>query len=61
MAAFVKVATSGELAPGQAKKVEVDGKTIALFNLEGTYHAIDYTLNPARSRAPHAAKLAKAS
>jgi len=40
MAAFVKVATSGELAPGQAKKAEVVGKTIALFNLGGTYHAI---------------------
>jgi len=43
MAAFVRVATTSELVPGQAKKVEVDGKTIALFNLEGTYHAIDDT------------------
>lgn len=43
MAKFVKVATTGELAPGQAKKVEVEGKTIALFNLEGSYHAIDDT------------------
>ncbi len=29
MAAFIKVATTNELAPGQAKKVEVNGKTIA--------------------------------
>jgi nitrite reductase/ring-hydroxylating ferredoxin subunit len=43
MARFVKVATTGELAPGQAKKVELEGKTIALFNLEGSYHAIDDT------------------
>lgn len=43
MAQFVKVATTGELAPGQAKKVDVDGKVIALFNLEGSYHAIDDT------------------
>jgi nitrite reductase/ring-hydroxylating ferredoxin subunit len=43
MTRFVKVATTSELAPGQAKKVEVDGKTIALFNLEGGYHAIDDT------------------
>ena len=43
MAKFVKVATTSDLAPGQAKKVEVDGKVIALFNLEGGYHAIDDT------------------
>ena len=43
MSKFVKVATTNELAPGQAKKVEVDGKVIALFALEGGYHAIDDT------------------
>lgn len=43
MAAFVKVATTSELAPGQAKRVEVQGKAIALFNLGGSYHAIDDT------------------
>ncbi len=43
MAKFVKVTTTGELAPGQAKKVDVDGKVIALFNLEGGYYAIDDT------------------
>ncbi len=41
MGRFVKVATIGELAPGQAKKVQVDGKILALFNLGGSYHAID--------------------
>lgn len=43
MAKFVKVATTGELASTQAKKVEVDGKVIALFNLEEGYYAIDDT------------------
>ncbi|MDD5559510.1 non-heme iron oxygenase ferredoxin subunit [Candidatus Methylomirabilis sp.] len=43
MASFVKVATTGELGPGQTKKVEVDGKTIALFEIGGSYHAIDDT------------------
>jgi nitrite reductase/ring-hydroxylating ferredoxin subunit len=43
MAGFVKVATTGDLAPGQAKQVQVDGKAIALFNLGGTYYAIDNT------------------
>ena len=43
MTVFVKVATTGELAPGQAKKVEAGGKTIALFNVGGCFHAIDDT------------------
>lgn len=43
MAVFVKVATTGELIPGQAKQVEAGGKTIALFNVGGSYHAIDDT------------------
>jgi len=40
MAGFVKVATTGDLAPGQGKMVEVNGKKIALFNLEGSFYAI---------------------
>ena len=43
MGAFIKVATTGELAPGRAKRVDVQGKPIALFNLGGTYHAVDDT------------------
>lgn len=43
MAGFVKVATTGDLAPGRGKMVEVDGKKIALFNLEGSFYAIDDT------------------
>lgn len=43
MAGFVKVAKTGDLASGQAKMVEVGGKKIALFNVEGTYCAIDDT------------------
>jgi len=41
MAEFVKVATTGEIAPGQGKIVEVQGKEIALFNVGGEYFAID--------------------
>jgi nitrite reductase/ring-hydroxylating ferredoxin subunit len=41
MAQFVKVASAGELASGSAKQVEVNGKTIALFNLGGNYYALD--------------------
>jgi nitrite reductase/ring-hydroxylating ferredoxin subunit len=43
MAGYMKVAEAGDLAPGEAKKVEVAGKTIALFNIDGGYHAIDDT------------------
>jgi nitrite reductase/ring-hydroxylating ferredoxin subunit len=43
MGAFIKVATAGELAPGQAKRVEALGKHLALFNLGGTYYAIEDT------------------
>jgi 3-phenylpropionate/trans-cinnamate dioxygenase ferredoxin component len=41
MVEFVKVATTGEIAPGQGKIVEVQGKEIALFNVGGAYFAID--------------------
>jgi nitrite reductase/ring-hydroxylating ferredoxin subunit len=43
MAEFVKVASVFELAPGSAKAIEVMGKTIALFNVEGTIYATDNT------------------
>ena len=38
---LVKVATIDEILPGQAKLVEVDGNEIAIFNLAGSFHAID--------------------
>src|SRR5438094_7925963 len=37
----VKVAAVGDLATGEGKVVEVEGKTLALFNVGGTYYAID--------------------
>jgi nitrite reductase (NADH) small subunit len=43
MPRFVTVATTDELAPGGTKQVQVDEKTLALFNLAGTYYAIDDT------------------
>ena len=43
MAEFVKVAKASEIAPGEARAVEAGGKRIAIFNVEGTYHAIDDT------------------
>ncbi len=43
MAGFVKVAKIQDVAPGQGRMVEVNGKTIAVFNVGGTYYAIDDT------------------
>jgi nitrite reductase/ring-hydroxylating ferredoxin subunit len=40
---FVKVASTTDVAPGTGKCVEVDGKQIALFNVDGAFHAIDNT------------------
>ena len=41
MANFVKVAQLNEVPAGQGKCVEVEGKRIALFNIDGTVYAID--------------------
>jgi nitrite reductase (NADH) small subunit len=43
MADFVKVAKAGEVTPGQGKMVEISGKKIALFNIDGALYAIDDT------------------
>jgi 3-phenylpropionate/trans-cinnamate dioxygenase ferredoxin subunit len=40
MSEYVKVAVRGELPPGGKKLVEIDGRAIALFNVDGSYHAI---------------------
>ncbi len=37
----IRVAETEEIAPGTAKQVTVDGKKIALFNLNGGFYAID--------------------
>lgn len=41
--AFVKVATVQEVPPGKSKQAKVGGKTLAIFNVNGTFHAIDDT------------------
>ena len=41
MPEFVKVATTDEIAPGHAKLIEAGGKKIALFNVAGSFYAID--------------------
>jgi nitrite reductase (NADH) small subunit len=43
MANFVKVGEVGDVPPGTGKCIEVGGKQVALFNVGGTFHAIDNT------------------
>ena len=43
MAELVKVASVAELPAGSCKAVEVNGKTIALFNVDGKVFALDNT------------------
>jgi nitrite reductase/ring-hydroxylating ferredoxin subunit len=43
MPEFKKVAKTEDIPPGKASMVEVDGKEIALFNVGGSFHAIDNT------------------
>ncbi len=38
---FVPVAQVDEVPPGQARRVKVNGKTIALFNVAGIFQAIN--------------------
>jgi 3-phenylpropionate/trans-cinnamate dioxygenase ferredoxin subunit len=38
---FVKVASRAELPPGGKKLTEVDGRAIAVFNVAGSFYAID--------------------
>ena len=37
----VKVAEAGEIPEGEARVVEADGHTLALFNVSGTFYALD--------------------
>jgi 3-phenylpropionate/trans-cinnamate dioxygenase ferredoxin component len=41
LAEFVKVASVSEIAPGQARLINVRGKEIALFNIEGNFFALE--------------------
>ncbi|MFQ5745546.1 MAG: Rieske (2Fe-2S) protein [Acidobacteriota bacterium] len=43
MSEFTSVAKTTDLAHGEGKVVEANGTAIALFNIDGTFHAIDNT------------------
>lgn len=41
MAEFVRVAGTNDVKPGHGIVAEVNGKTLAIFNVDGTYHVTD--------------------
>ncbi|MEK6285495.1 MAG: Rieske (2Fe-2S) protein [Acidobacteriota bacterium] len=43
MSDFIKIANTSDLPPGQAMVVEIDGRTIAVFNVDGQFYALDNT------------------
>jgi nitrite reductase/ring-hydroxylating ferredoxin subunit len=43
MGGFTKIAKLDDIQPGQARMFEVGGKSIALFNVDGLFYAIDDT------------------
>ncbi len=43
MTEFVKVCRIADVKPGSGKSIELDGKAVAVFNIEGTFYAINDT------------------
>lgn len=40
MGEFAKAASTSDIAPGQGRLVNIKGKEIVLFNIEGTFFAL---------------------
>jgi nitrite reductase (NADH) small subunit len=40
---FVRAARKDEIPAGTIREFQIDGKTVALANVDGTFHAIDNT------------------
>jgi nitrite reductase/ring-hydroxylating ferredoxin subunit len=43
MGNFVKVCTTSEVPPGSGKSIDVNGKLVAVFNVDGSFYAINDT------------------
>lgn len=43
MAKFVKVCQAVDIKPGKGRSIEVEGNTLAVFNVNGNFYAIDDT------------------
>ncbi len=53
---FVRIGKSEDFPPGQSKAVKVKGKTLALFNVSGTFFAIN-NICPHKGGPLHKGKL----
>ena len=51
MVQMIKVAHASDLPPGKTMLVEAGGEAIALFNIDGSYHAIGNTCTHQIGRA----------
>lgn len=43
MADFVKVCKTSDVEPGSGRTVEVNGKPVAVFNIDGSFYAVSNT------------------
>ena len=43
MPTFVTACAESEIAPGTGKQLSVGGKDVAVFNVDGTFYAVDNT------------------
>jgi len=43
MEEFVRVMSTADVKPGHGMVAEIKGKTLAIFNVDGTFHALDNT------------------
>jgi nitrite reductase (NADH) small subunit/3-phenylpropionate/trans-cinnamate dioxygenase ferredoxin subunit len=43
MSGFVKAIEAAQLAPGQCTEVSIEGKPVALYNVDGRFHATTNT------------------
>lgn len=43
MAEFVRIVGTEDIKPGTGMTIEAGGKSLAVFNVDGTYHVIDNT------------------
>lgn len=41
MSEFIRIASTADIKPGSGMTIEAGGKSLALFNVDGTYYAID--------------------
>jgi 3-phenylpropionate/trans-cinnamate dioxygenase ferredoxin component len=48
-AAWVEVARAGDIPPGHAARVEIDGVPVAIFNCGGEFFALDDTCSHAQA------------